>query len=137
MIVAVSVVRNRERLVAELLANRAEKFGVKAIVVPKRGFGYIFVEGSIFAVRELVAGVPHVKRVLREPVSVEEFKRWIHKEPPKLEVGDKVEVISGPFRGFTGKVLSIINDKEVEVELFETEGYKPIRMSRSYLKRVQ
>ena len=120
--------------IRDRLADRAEKFGVKAIVVPKRGFGYIFVEGSFFAVRDLVAGVPHVKRVLREPVSVEEFKRWIHKEPPKLEIGDKVEVVSGPFRGFTGKVLSVHNE-EVEVELFETEGYKPIRMPRSYLKR--
>jgi transcription antitermination factor NusG len=60
--------------------------------------------------------------VVRKQVSFE--RRWIMKEEQSFTPGDVVEIISGPFAKFIGKVKDVNKDKRmlaVVVKIFESD----------------
>ncbi len=133
----------QERNVADAIANRAKKKGlITGILVPPNLRGYFFVEGYDGRLIEgMISGIRHCRGILkrRSPdkiidedghVILEEYGVTPIKEvepflTPKplisgINVGDIVELISGPFKGERGKVKQIdANREEITVELFE------------------
>jgi transcriptional antiterminator NusG len=92
--------------------------------------GFVFVEGKDReTVAELVRDLRHVKSKAPVQVDVSEVSKHLV-ERPLIDViaeGMTVEVIAGPFKGFTGKVTRVDKiRKEVTLELLESAYPFPI-----------
>jgi transcriptional antiterminator NusG len=144
VIYTVRVTTGQEKIVAQMLEKKAkvEKLNVYSIAYIENIKGYIFVE--VFdknVLANLLQKVKHVKGFLPEPVKIEEIEKLLtlSKQPTMtLEVGDIVEVTSGPFRGENAKVVKIDNTKdEITVELIEVAVPIPITVKSKMLKLQQ
>jgi transcriptional antiterminator NusG len=103
---------------------------VHAILVLPTLKGFVFVEGKDReTVAELVRDLRHVKSKAPVQVDVSEVSKHLV-ERPLIDViaeGMTVEVIAGPFKGFTGKVTRVDKiRKEVTLELLESAYPFPI-----------
>ncbi|MFB6180501.1 MAG: transcription elongation factor Spt5 [Candidatus Nanohalobium sp.] len=95
---------------------------VKAVFHPEDLRGYIFIEGKEADIRELVSSVRNINGVIDEEVEVSEIEKYLNEEEEdiKIEVGDKVEVISGPFKGEEAKIDRVDDtNREVTIELLD------------------
>ncbi len=95
---------------------------IKAVFHPEDLRGYIFIEGSEQAIRDLASEVRNINGVIDEEVDVEEIEKYLDEEEEDitLEVGDKVEVISGPFKGEEAKIDRVDEgNREVTIELLD------------------
>ncbi len=122
---AVTVVAGMEARVALVIKERAEELGldVRSIVVPARIKGYIILEvGDLGDVTEAVRGVRYVKR--KRPILMK-FEEVMKVAKPKQEIpvlkrGQKVEIISGPFKGMVGTVEDVDTQRnQVSITLAE------------------
>ncbi len=124
---ALTVTGGTEERVALILAERARSMGltVKSIVVPAGLKGYVIVEVSkVSDLYHLIRGIRHIKRRRPLPVKPEEIEAIVKPkiEIPKLQPGDIVEIVAGPFKGLTGRVVEVDESKnQVEVSLLELE----------------
>lgn len=144
MIYTVRVTTGQEKIVAQMLEKKAkaEKLNVYSIAYIENIKGYIFIE--VFdknVLAKLLQKVKHVKGFLPEPVKIEEIEKLLalSKQPiMTLEIGDIVEVTSGPFRGENAKVVKIDDTKdEITVELIEVAVPIPITVKSKMLKLQQ
>lgn len=144
MIYTVRVTTGQEKIVAQMLEKKAkvEKLNVYSIACIENIKGYIFIE--VFdknVLAKLLQKVKHVKGFLPEPVKIEEIEKLLtlSKQPTTtLEIGDIVEVTSGPFRGENAKVVKIDDTKdEITVELIEVAVPIPITVKSKMLKLQQ
>ena len=142
MIYAVKTIIGRENVVLEAMAGKARARGlpIKAMVHPEEIKGYVFVEGELKDVEGMIKEIPHARGVLREPVSVSDIKRFL--QPKKIEIkineGDIVEVIGGPFKGEKGKVTRFDKDKsEVTIELIEITIPIPVTVNAGLVKVIK
>ncbi|WP_243678105.1 transcription elongation factor Spt5 [Vulcanisaeta distributa] len=112
---ALRAVGNQEYNVAFMLKARAEHKGldkvkITAIVVlPALKGGFVFVEGSMpYEIQDLATGIKHYRGVMvRGVMSVDEIVNSLAK-PVEINVGDVVEIIVEPFKGYRGgKVVDI------------------------------
>ena len=140
---AIRTTAGQEKNVANLIAIRIEsaKLPVKAVLVPEMLKGYVFVEaeGPHF-VEEAIAGIKHVRSRVPGIVSFSEVERYIVVKPviEELDVGDVVEIISGPFKGMKAKITRIEKTKsEVILELLEATFTLPITVHADYVKVVE
>jgi len=140
---AIRTTAGQEKNVANLIAIRIEsaKLPVKAVLVPEMLKGYVFVEaeGPHF-VEEAIAGIKHVRSRVPGIVSFSEVERYIVVKPviEELDVGDVVEIISGPFKGMKAKITRIEKTKsEVILELLEATFTLPITVHADYVKIVE
>ncbi|MCW3986374.1 MAG: transcription elongation factor Spt5 [Candidatus Bathyarchaeota archaeon] len=140
---AIRTTAGQEKNVANLIAIRIEsaKLPVKAVLVPEMLKGYVFVEaeGPHF-VEEAIAGIKHVRSRVPGIVSFSEVERYIVVKPviEELDVGDVVEIISGPFKGMKAKITRIDKTKsEVILELLEATFTLPITVHADYVKVVE
>ncbi len=109
---AVTVVAGMEPRVALVINERAQELGldVRSIIVPARIKGYVILEvGDLGDVTEAVRGVRYVKR--KRPILMR-FEEVLGIAKPKQEIpslrrGQKVEIISGPFKGMIGTVEEV------------------------------
>jgi len=95
---------------------------IKAVFHPEDLRGYIFIEGSEQAIRDLASEVRNINGVIDEEVDVEEIEKYLDEEEEDItiEVGDKVEVISGPFKGEEAKIDRVDEgNREVTIELLD------------------
>ncbi len=124
---ALTVVGGSEEKVALILAERARAAGLslKSVVVPPGLKGYVIVEVARVAdLYHLIRGVKYIKRRRPLPVKPEEVEAIVKPriEIPKLKPGDMVEIVAGPFKGLTGKVVEVNESKrQVEVSLVELD----------------
>jgi len=142
MIYTIRTTSGRESIVMELLASKAKAEGleIKAIFHPAEIKGYIFVEGSLGSVQKMIQGVMHVKGLIRKPVSIDEIRHFLEykKERIKLEIGDIVEIIGGPFKGEKGKIIRLDQAKgEATVELLEATIPIPVTITTEFLKLIK
>ena len=142
MIYAVRTIIGREEIVLESLANKAkkEKIPIKALVHPEELKGYVFVEGDLKDVQEVVKDVMNVRGLIRTPIKIEELQKFLKPREVKIELkqGDIVEVISGPFKGTKGKVTRFDEIKrEITIEPLETPVPIPITISVEFVKIVK
>jgi transcriptional antiterminator NusG len=121
-----------ERNVANMIEGRIPQGSrdVHAILVLLTLKGFVFVEGKDReTVAELVRDLRHVKSKAPVQVDVSEVSKHLV-ERPLIDViaeGMTVEVIAGPFKGFTGKVTRVDKiRKEVTLELLESAYPFPI-----------
>jgi len=142
MIYAVKTIIGRENVVLEAMAGKAKAraLNVKALVHPEELKGYVFVEGDLRDIEEMIKEIPHARSVIRRPVALSEIKRFL--EPKKVEIdineGDIVEVIGGPFKGEKGKVIRFDKEKkEITVELIEVTVPIPITVNAGLVKIVK
>ncbi len=119
---AVRTVGGRELDVALLLEMRAREKGydIRSIIIPPRLKGIVIVEApASFIVAEAIRGIRYARNVVPGYIPVEEIAKVLKGETrARIKVGDVVEVISGPFRGYRGKVERVSKD-ELELLLFD------------------
>ena len=142
MIYAIKTIIGRENVVLESMTGKAKAQGllIKALAHPEEIRGYIFVEGELKDVESVIKEIPHARGILRKPVSVSEIKRFL--EPKKVEIkideGDTVEVIGGPFKGEKGKVTRFDKVKgEITMELIEVTVPIPITVNAGLVKVIK
>jgi len=138
------VTTGQEKIVSQMLEKKAkaEKLNVYSIAYIENIKGYIFVEvpdKNVLA--KLLQKMRHVKGFLATPVKIEEIEKLIalSKQPIiMLEVGDIVEMTSGPFKGERAKVVKVDEGHdEVTVELIEVAVPIPITVKSKMIKIFQ
>ena len=105
---------------------------IKAILHTEDMKGYVFVEGDLDSIHEAIKNVPHVKGVVNQPINLQEIERFLvaEKQTVKIEEGDIVEIISGPFKGEKAKVTRVDEVKqEIVIELLEAVIPIPVTVS--------
>lgn len=147
MILAIRTTTGRENAVIDSLISRIKSrhIPVKSLIQTEELRGYIFVEvDETDSLQEAIKGVPHIRGVLGKDVSIEQIDRFLipEKQVIKIEIGDIVEIISGPFKGEKAKVTR--NDEiknEVTVELLEAAIPIPVTIplaaTRLYEKKKE
>jgi len=144
MIYTIRVTSGQEKIVAQMLAKkaRAEKLDVYSVTHIENIKGYVFVEvpdKNVLA--KLVQKLKHVKGFLKTPVKIEEVQKLIAqtKQPTAaIEVGDVVEMTSGPFKGERAKVIKVDEPHdEITVELMEVAVPIPITVKSKIVRIFQ
>jgi transcriptional antiterminator NusG len=142
MIYALKTIIGRENVVIEAMAAKAKVQGldIKSLVHPEEIKGYVFVEGELKDIQEIIKEVPHARGILRNPVPLSEIKRFLEtkKREIVINVGDIVEVIGGPFKGEKGRVTRFDKDKgEVIIELIEVTVPIPVTVNAELVTVIQ
>ena len=144
MILTIRVTSGQEKMLSEILTKkaRAEKLDVYSVVHVENVKGYLFVEcPEENTVAKLIQRVKHVKGFLKKPVTLDEISELIKasKKPAlSVEVGDIIEMSSGPFKGERAKVLKLDDAKdEITVELMEVAVPIPVTVKSKMVKLFQ
>ncbi len=144
MIYTIRVTSGQEKIIAQMLEKkaRAEKLDVYSVAYIENIKGYLFVEvpdKNVLA--KLIQKVRHVKGFLKTPVKLEEIEKLLvlTKQPTMIiEVGDTVEMTSGPFKGERAKVVKVDESHdEVTVELLEVAVPIPITVKSKMVRIFQ
>ena len=142
-IFAVRTTAGQEKNVANLVAAKVKtnNLSIKAILVPETLKGYVFIEAEgPHVVDEAIGGIKHVRSRVPGIVSFTEVERYIVAKPmiEELDVGDIVEIVSGPFKGMRAKITRVDQTKEeVILELLEATFTLPITVHADYVKVVK
>ena len=141
-IFTIKTVVGRENIVIDAITSRVktEKAKILSMVHPEEIKGYVFIEGDIAEVEKAVQMVPHIRGLIKNPVDIEQLKRFL--QPRKVEIeltlGDIVEIIGGPFKGEKGKVTRYDKIKrETTIELLEAAVPIPITVSAEFVKVLE
>ncbi|MBU0952878.1 MAG: transcription elongation factor Spt5 [Nanoarchaeota archaeon] len=132
----------REDIVIDLLQTklRTEQLDIKSVFHPAEIKGYIFAEGSLGAIHKAVSGMLHVRGVMDNPVKLSEIEHFLkyEKDRVKVEIGDIVEIIGGPFKGEKGKISRVDKVKdEVTIELLEASIPIPVTIATEFVKVIK
>jgi len=116
-----------------ILFKLKEKTDVASILILPTVKGYIFIEGkSKETIAAAIQGIRHVKNRPLITVTLDEITSRLVEKPliEVVDVGQKVEIVSGPLRGLIGKIIRIDKSKrEVTLELIESTFQLPISVS--------
>lgn len=141
---AVKVTAGQEHNVIRVasLRIRSQEIPIKALFAPPNMRGTIIVEAdNSGVVNSTLSDMRHVKRVLYGTIKPEEIESMVKVEEEvevTYDVGDKVEVISGPFKDMIGKITRSDKDKnEVIVEFEDASFSLPVTLSTDMLKKEQ
>ncbi len=141
-IFAIRTTAGRESQVMEKIAGRVkqEHLRIYSILHPRGIKGYIFVEAQEREdINKAIFKVRNVKGVVGE-VNLTEIEKFLEPgaEVVKINTGDIVEIIAGPFRGERGRVKRVIKQKdEVIVELLEAAVPIPVTLKLDAIKIVE
>jgi transcriptional antiterminator NusG len=141
-IYSIKTIIGRENVVIEAIANKAkmENLDIKAIVHPEEIRGYVFIEGELRDIENVIREIPHARGIIRKPLSVEELKKFLQPKQVVIELneGDIIEVIGGPFKGEKGKVKRFDEVKsEVTIELIEVTVPIPVTVNAGLVKVIE
>lgn len=139
MIVTIRTTTGRENIVIESIMSRVKshKIPIKSIIYPEEIKGYIFVEGEINDIEASVKGIPHVRGIINKNVPIQQLEKFMiaEKSEIKLEVGDIVEIIGGPFKGEKGRITRMDETKnEITVEFLEAAIPIPVTISSNSVR---
>jgi len=141
-IYAVKTIIGRENVVLETMAGKikARTLEIRSLVRPEEIKGYVFVEGDLKDIENLIKEIPHARGLLKRPVPISDIKKFL--EPKKVEIkineGDIVEVIGGPFKGEKGKVTRFdVMKNEVTMELIEVTVPIPVTVNAGLVKVIK
>lgn len=143
MYYAVRVTMGQEKIVADTLSIKAAKLNLNiySIGVFDEYKGYIVVEADDEpSVQALISKERNVKGFIKQPLKEEDIADIFHGKLKQVEIGkgDLVELISGPFRGFKGKVVRVDNEKgSITVELIDVAVPIPVNTEISSVKLEQ
>ncbi len=124
MILTVRTTRGREKTAINAMRSKikSSNLDINAVFHPDDLRGYVFIEGTEDDIRELSSDLRNINGVIDEEVDIEEIDKYLDEEQEdiKLEVGDTVEVIGGPFKGEEAKINRVDEtNREVTIELLE------------------
>ncbi|MCL4404590.1 MAG: transcription elongation factor Spt5 [Candidatus Marsarchaeota archaeon] len=143
MYFVVKVTSGQERIVANMLQNKASKDSpnVYSIMVVEGMRGYIIIEAADeLACREFVSKEHNVRGVLSKPLSQEEIDKLVSmpSKAQDIQRDDIVEFNAGPFKGYKAKVLKIDESKnDMTVELMDVVVPIPITTKINTAKVIQ
>jgi transcriptional antiterminator NusG len=142
MIYTIRTTTGREDIVIDMLSTKVRAGGhdIKAIFHPAELKGYIFVEGKIGDIHKSVYGIMHVRGIMEKPVKMSEIEHFLEvkKDRIRLDMGDIVEIIGGPFKGEKGKAERIDPVKdEVTIELLEASIPIPVTIATEFVKVIK
>jgi len=142
MIYIVRTTAGRENAVMSTLATKLKStpMSIKSLLHPDELKGYFFVEGEENDVEELIRNVPHVRGMIKKELPITEITRFLEAKKIDIKVnrGDIVEVIGGPFKNEKGKVTRVDESREeVTIELLEAAIPIPITVGMEFIKVVE
>ncbi len=132
----------RENAVISTLSTRIKSTNpnIKAILHPGELKGYIFVEGELNDIEETIKNLPHVRGLIKKEVPINELERFLEAKKVEIKVnrGDIVEVIGGPFKNEKGKVTRVDESKEeLTLELLEAAIPIPITIAIESVRVIE
>jgi len=132
----------RENSVMDAIATRAKnlQLDVKAVFHPAEIKGYVFVEAELEFLEDVVRGIPHVRGIIKKEVPFPEVKKFLEFKKIEIKVnrGDIIEVMGGPFKNEKGKVTRVDEAKEeITVELLEAAIPIPITVSLDSIRVLE
>ncbi|MFH7880517.1 MAG: transcription elongation factor Spt5 [Candidatus Aenigmatarchaeota archaeon] len=141
-IYSVRTIVGRENVVVDSILARAKKnnIPIKSIMKVEEIKGYVFIEGDLKDVKEAIKNVVNVRGLITTPIKIEEIEKFLKPKETKIEVnlGDIVEIISGPFKDTRGKVTRIDSIKrEITIEPLEVPIPIPITISIEFIKVIE
>lgn len=140
---AVRTTIGQEKSVADMLAQRTEKegFGVYSVLVPYEIRGYIMIEAlNKSEIEKALMGVSHARGVVEGEIPFEEIVKFFEPKPmvTKVDIGDIVELVSGPFKGEKARVTRVdVKKEEITVELFEATVPIPVTVRGDSIKVIR
>jgi transcription termination/antitermination protein NusG len=144
MIFPIRTTVGQEQLVVDILGSKIQKeeLNIYSIAVVPGLKGYILLEAdNEITVRRGITDTPHIKGsgIVKGAVNIEELSGLLESKPlmKTLEIGQKVEIISGPFKGEKAKITRVNAPKEeVTVELLEAAVKIPVTIKAEHIKIV-
>lgn len=143
MILTVRTTVGREKTVLDSLQVKISSLGdgIKAVLSPAEIKGYIFVEGDSKEIMlEILKEIHNVRGIIEKEIDPEVIQQLFDKktEEIKLEIGDLVEVVGGPFKKEKARITRIIEQKkEAKIELVDAMVPIPITIKLELLKRIK
>lgn len=128
---------------ANIIVTRSKTFDlpIKVVLAPQGIRGYVFVEAiGKSAVEKARQGIKHAKGVVAGEIPLEEIERFFEPKPAVagMDVGDVVELVSGPLRGERARVIRVDRAKEeITVELLEATVPIPVTVRADFVKIIQ
>ncbi|MFQ3307878.1 MAG: transcriptional antiterminator NusG [Candidatus Nanohaloarchaea archaeon] len=124
MILTARTTRGREKNAIEQMRSKMKTrdYDIKALFHPDDIEGYVFIEGNEGDIKDLADEIRNVRGVLDKEVEITQIEKYLDEEQEdiKLEEGDTVDVIGGPFEGEEAKIKRVDeNNREVTIELLE------------------
>lgn len=133
----------QEKNTADMIVTRGKSFNlpIKAVLVPPGLRGYVFVEvvGKSSLERARI-GIKHAKGIVSGEIPISQIEHFLVPKPVVvgMEIGDVVELVSGPFRGERARIIRVDDGKEeITVELFEATVPIPITVRGDFVKVIQ
>ncbi len=142
-IYAIRTTIGQEKNTADMIVTRTKNFKlpIKAVLAPPGIRGYVFVEAvGKTSVERARVGIKHGKGLVAGEVPIEQIEQFLVPKPTVtgIEIGDIVELISGPFRGERARVMRLDEGKEeITVELFEATVPIPVTVRGDSIKVIQ
>jgi len=140
MFFLVRTIGGQEQNAAEFVQKNAflNKNDIYSIIYLTSQKGYLIIEGKNGQdVREVIAGVIHIKELVAGLLKIEDFDKLLIKKPAITEftVGEVVDIIMGPFKGMKAKITKIdLSKLEVTVMLLDAPYPLSLTVEASYLK---
>ncbi|MEK6976932.1 MAG: transcription elongation factor Spt5 [Candidatus Hydrothermarchaeota archaeon] len=142
-IYAVRTTIGQERSVADMMTARIgrEHFEVYSILVPHDIRGYVMAEAlNKTEIEKSLRGVSHAKGIVEGEIALADIEKFFEPKPmvTKVDTGDIVELISGPFKGEKARVVRVdVKKEEITVELFEATVPIPVTVRGDTIKVVR
>ncbi len=139
---AVKTTANQERVVAQSDGHGGKEAQPKRVFHsgPKELKGYIIVEAETpDDLLKAIRGLPHVKGVVKGEISFSEIEHFLtpKKAAEQIREGDKVEIVSGPFKGEMAIVKRVDEAKnEITVELLEAVVPIPVTVKADHVRVI-
>jgi len=124
MILTARTTRGREKNAIEQMRSKIKTrdYDIKALFHPDDIEGYVFIEGHKADIKDLADEIRNVRGILDNEVEITQIEKYLDEEQEeiKLEEGDTVDVIGGPFKGEEAKIKRVDeNNREVTIELLD------------------
>jgi len=139
---AVKTTANQERVVANLMEMAARKhdYGIYSILAPKELRGYVIVEAETpDDVIKAIRGLPHVRGIVKGEIKFAEIEHFLtpKKAAEQIKEGDRIEIVSGPFKGEMAIVKRVDEAKnEITVELVDAVVPIPVTVKADHVRVI-
>jgi transcriptional antiterminator NusG len=142
MILTIRTTVGRENAIIDSLTSRIKggNLNVSCIFYPGELKGYIFLEGDEEVIGDLIKTIPHVKGMIKKEVKIDDIRKFLETKKIEFKVnrGDVIEIIGGPFKNEKGKVTRVDEAKgELTIELLDAAIPIPITIPIESAKVIE